>query len=261
MLKFKYKYNFNRNFMVNKNILILGAIILAILGVIAYSWSQKGDNPVPSISPVVFASPTALPNPTFTPTPTPQLSTTPTPSVDVSGWKTYRNDKYGISFRYPSAWVLGKDSSADQNFFGISFAIENINTELSVVGVTNSYINEGPPGWFGYCAVANKNVDQFCEKGCTRINDKTATRRGIENHGDKTYSLLAYTNISKKFPSICWELDMSPILFKVADQKGISYYEVKNEDVEDYIKGNDIDKDLKDIMQKFEELSQSIKSF
>ncbi len=54
---------------------------------------------------------------------------------------------------------------------------------------------------------------------------------------------------------------MSSILFKVADKKGIGYYEVKKEDVEDYIKENDKDEDLKDIMQKFDEFSKSIKSF
>jgi hypothetical protein len=179
---------------------------------------------------------------------------------ETADWKTYRNEKYGISFQYPSSWLLEKDS-ADKNIFGMSFAVKNINTRLSVIGVTNDYADEGPPGWFGYCAVSYKNVDQFCEKGCTRINDRTATRRGIENHGDKTYSLLAYTNESKKFPSICWELDLSLILSKIAEQKGINYYEVKNEDVEIYIKENNTDEDLKDVIQEFEEFSQSIKSF
>lgn len=92
--------------MSNNNTLTIGIIILAIVGVVAYSLSKNGVNPNPSVSPTVSASPTASPSPTITPTPTPQTSTTPTPSVDVSDWKIYKNEEYGFGLKYPSEFLF-----------------------------------------------------------------------------------------------------------------------------------------------------------
>lgn len=97
--------------MSNNNTLTIGIIILAIVGVVAYSLSKNGINPNPSISPTVSASPTASPSPTFTPTSTPQPSSTPTPSVDVSSWKTYRNDEYGFEIKYPNFFATATTKS------------------------------------------------------------------------------------------------------------------------------------------------------
>ncbi len=238
------------------------AVVLA-LGFVAFVKPKLGEPVQKSIDNVTDVALTKKPDKTINSTPEP----TSTPAdddvskIDTSDWKIYQNEDYGISFRYPSAWLLERDSPTDENIFGMSFIVGEIDSRLSVIGVTNKYVEEGPFGWFGYCAVAYKNVDQFCKEGCLRINDETATRRGIENHGDMGYSLLAYSNSSKKFPSICWELDMSSIIFKVAEQKDIGYYEVKDEDIEYYISENKKDESLKDIIQKFKEFSQSIKSF
>lgn len=249
----KYNKEITNQYMNKNKIVSIRAVMIfvimfslgTVLGLTAYMLTIKKSPDIP-VQPIPDSS--IAPNPSDN------------PETDISDWKTYQNKDYGISFKYPSSWLLEKDS-ADKNLFGMSFSIENINTTLSVVGITNNYVDDGPPGWFGYCAVAYKDVDQFCKEGCIRINDKTATRRGRENHGDAGYSLLAYTNASKNFPSICWELDMGLILSKIADQKGIEYYKVKDEDVEAYIKENDKDENLKDIILKFEEFSQSIKSF
>lgn len=46
-----------------------------------------------------------------------QMNTqTVVPSVvadDTAGWKTYTNDKYGFSFKYPPTWILSEDVKND----------------------------------------------------------------------------------------------------------------------------------------------------
>jgi hypothetical protein len=41
---------------------------------------------------------------------------TPSPQVDMSDWKTYRNDKYGFEFKYPSDWNIDRVQGSTNNF-------------------------------------------------------------------------------------------------------------------------------------------------
>ncbi len=190
----------------NKSIIaLIGLTATALVLVLDFFAFIKSETVVPVqptsnsiIIPTATPISELIPMPTSTPIITPSLTPDEVSEADTSDWKIYRKEKYGISFKYPSVWLLEK-VGREENLFGMSFNIKNIDTELSAVGVTDKYVNEGPFGWFGCCAVAYKNVDQFCEKGCVRIDDKTATRRGIENHGDMGYSFLAHTNASKIF--------------------------------------------------------------
>jgi len=40
-----------------------------------------------------------------------------TPSVDMANWKTYRNDKYGFEFKYPSSWEQCWYAGNDVGFY------------------------------------------------------------------------------------------------------------------------------------------------
>lgn len=179
---------------------------------------------------------------------------------ETADWKTYQNKDYGISFKYPSNWLLKEDISVDKNTFSMWFSIEKPNTILTVVGISDEYMNEGPPGRYGYCA-SYKNVDQFCDEGCIKLNNSTATSRGIINRGDIGYSLLAYTDVSRNFSSICWDLDLSSLLSEISKKKNVSYYKVTNEDVETYLKEGSASEEMENVIKNFELLSRSIELF
>ncbi|MBI3589546.1 MAG: hypothetical protein HY093_04025 [Candidatus Liptonbacteria bacterium] len=72
-----------------------------------------------------FATKTKQPTPAST-NQEPQASNLPAPentaSNEISNWKTYRNDTYGFSIKYPSDWLASKGSwSEDGGFFYVGF--------------------------------------------------------------------------------------------------------------------------------------------
>ncbi len=89
--------------------IILAIVILVALGIIAYFIMLKNPSPVavqPTASPTITPIITSAPEPTLTPTPEPAIIPTPTPNIDISNWKTYRNEDYGYSVEYPSTWLI-----------------------------------------------------------------------------------------------------------------------------------------------------------
>lgn len=62
--------------------------------------------------------------------PLPALAGTPVaPSSSTSDWKSYTNDKYGISFSYPNTYIIQADES-DTNPFSINIYTDNSNNKL-----------------------------------------------------------------------------------------------------------------------------------
>ena len=171
---------------------------------------------------------------------------------ETEDWKTYSNKDYGISFQYPSHWKIKNDElSEDKNLFSIIMD----GVALRIVGVNEDYEDSGHPGWVGYCAVYNKNIEQFCEEDCTRINSKTAIKLEKEYHGDTTFGYKAYTNASTTFSSVCFEMVLGNLL-----EEGIDYYSLSEEDIKGAIEKLDENNQVRIIMKDFEKLSQSIKN-
>src|SRR3989344_3275097 len=76
-------------------------IILAVLAFGGYSvWKKQA----PTLTPI---SPTDT---NIEPATSPS-----TPSVDMAGWKTYRNDKYGFEVKYPSEYLVKENLQALSN--------------------------------------------------------------------------------------------------------------------------------------------------
>lgn len=87
-------------------------VILAAAGFFGWNYLQKQKVVTPVVAPTATTEVTPL-----------VTSTTPTTTSDVStaDWKTYTNDTYKISFKYPKDWTLitGKN---DSNFTEIVFS-------------------------------------------------------------------------------------------------------------------------------------------
>lgn len=74
-------------------------IILLALGGGAYLWSQK-----------------KVEAPSSTDVPTDNSFTTLSQPDETASWKTYKNDKYGFEFKYPSNYKIRDDYNNDWNF-------------------------------------------------------------------------------------------------------------------------------------------------
>lgn len=116
----KHNPNSNGSIIIASMVLVLFAGIVA-LGIYKYTRDTDDGSSVPQ------------PTPTTTeaePTPT------PTPSIDTSNWKTYTNEEYGISFKYPENWGNFKEShnlyitqdKTDQ--YNYSYSMDELNADL-----------------------------------------------------------------------------------------------------------------------------------
>jgi len=97
-----------------KSILIFVIVLFAFvaaLNMTVYFSSVKNTPPIavqPTVTPIPNPSPT--PTPTVKPTPAPP---TVTPAIDISNWKTYRNEEYGYEFKYPSDYHVEDTKGTD----------------------------------------------------------------------------------------------------------------------------------------------------
>ncbi|MDP3057763.1 MAG: PsbP-related protein [bacterium] len=84
-----------------------------------------------------------------------QSTVEPTPVVDISDWKTYRNEKYGYEFKYPSNIFLnsydevGNEIEIANNAItvatqynnkkGVIFFVRDVNISLTPDGIKNQF--------------------------------------------------------------------------------------------------------------------------
>lgn len=84
---------------------VLGLVLVAGLVFGGYKLGQKQ----------LVSEPKPTPTPSLVATPTPLSSEAPAKEEDpTANWKTYRNEKYEISFKYPTEWV--KEGSPFENY-------------------------------------------------------------------------------------------------------------------------------------------------
>lgn len=75
---------------------------------------------------------------TTTPTPTPIVVATPTPDP-TADWKTYTNDKYGFSFKYPQTLSMEINEVSTSNYIQLIF---NGSSQFSITASTKYPVNQ-----------------------------------------------------------------------------------------------------------------------
>ena len=140
--------------------------------------------------------------------------------------------------------------------------IYDTQTHFHMIAINDNYVDEGHPGWFGYCAVIYNNIEQFCNDGCEMLNDDVAFDLRPTYHGDYGYSAFAYTNISNDYPSICIELDISQVLQEVSDDNSLLYRDIiiSEYDVKSMIQNREVSDKILTTVDDFKELAKSIKA-
>ncbi|MEK7650726.1 MAG: hypothetical protein AAB364_02560 [Patescibacteria group bacterium] len=121
-----------------KNTIII-LLVLVVLGFAGYTFYNQVQ-PDYSYQPSATAPILNTPDNSFT--------TKPAPVVDeTKDWKTYKNEKYGFEFKYPTSWKLSEnivEVYPGASFFGVRIE------DLSVSGdVTMSFTINGVPSYTG----------------------------------------------------------------------------------------------------------------
>lgn len=188
------------------------------------------------------------------------------PQKASKNWNTYQNSKLDIVFDYPSTWQPQEITSWGDGDFRLNFKTTELKQDyeginyLQIVGINDKYVDEGHPGWFGYCAVSYSNIEEFCKDGCERLNNDVAIDFRPVYHGESGFSAIAYTNLSRKYPSICFELNLSQVLSEIATEKGVNYYEVsKNYNVKSMIANREVSDSILNAVDNFKNFAKTIK--
>lgn len=155
-------------------------------------------------------------------------------------WELTRLEDSRIEYKHPAVW----------------------REELHVAEVNpKTYKEVGHGGWYGYCAVSNENIDDFCEEGCIKVNENVVYDFRFVFHREGGISALAYTNLSKENPSICFELPLPEIWEKILIDNVVYEDENGAYDVEQYLKNGNLSSETLKTVEDFKVFAQSIKRY
>lgn len=170
--------------------IIFVIVILVAAGLIVYFVMSKNSLPVavqPTASPIVTPTVIITPTPVPTLTPTPVESIMPTPNIDISSWKIYKNEDYGYSVEYPSAWLIKTRENYQVHFLapeGSRISGDSWSGEGNIFITMNELQNNqklNPPS-------------QYSSKSSISIDGINAIRyEGVEGGQDRTIPSFMYT--------------------------------------------------------------------
>lgn len=153
-------------------------VIVSIIVTMQYYEVLNATQPVVVITPKLTSSVTPTP---ILATPTPLATTpAPTPNLDITTWKTYRNDNAGFSLKYPGEWGPVKEEEFRKSIAGKGEEFYTIfsNNNFIIGGNTadfEPYENQLPVYLGGnplkYCEELKKQVISIigCEKNNKNI--------------------------------------------------------------------------------------------
>lgn len=90
-------------------------------------------------------------------------------NLSMSDWKTYRNEKYGLEFKYPNEWLIAQESNTNNIFVRLSKDGEN-SFSLNIGPITD--IDGKKITLDEFLSFYNKNYkDTELKQGIKNIND------------------------------------------------------------------------------------------
>jgi len=171
-------------------------------------------------------------------------------------WLTYQNSVLDVAFDYPASWQPEDLTNFEAEKFGLIF----VNFDrIYITGTSDEFVlpETGDLGSFGECSMFVKNLEQFCKDGCQKINENVAVVYQETNHGERDFSAYIYTDLSKNYPSICFEMPIGNIL---ADDKGITFDTLReNYDIESLITNREFSDSLLKTLDDFEAVAKTIR--
>lgn len=97
----------------------------------------------------------------------PFISETPTFNSDISNWKTYRNEKYGVKFKYPKDWN-GGETEFDLSKLGNNNIYKRTETEIEILFGKKELQGATFVLW-----VMNRSINEAIEYDHSSFGDKT----------------------------------------------------------------------------------------
>jgi len=178
-------------------IIVIIVVIVAVLAVVAYVFGAK----LLSVKPTT--TPTLTPMVVITPSPTsvvsPISSLTP---VDIANWKTFTNEKYGFSFKYPQEYIIKTSDDITGATPFIVFVYPD-NTQIKLL-LTFSFDQAMKNDLTSKSGVATANPPELPNIMLGTLNypvTKYLTEEGVPGYGscmDTTSTAMYLANISGK---------------------------------------------------------------
>lgn len=172
--------------------------------------------------------------------------------------KEYLNREMGIDFSY--LLDFGFENPVFLDDIEGKFGLCSSGNDFCVVGVDHKYYSSDLlPGADSFCAAKYKNMSQFCENGCEKTNENVAVDYRTSGYGDREFSVMAYSDLSAKYPSICFTLNLNDALDEASKKKGVGYYDISDSDVKSMIKNRELSDDVLQKVDAFVKMASTIK--
>lgn len=142
-------------------------------------------------------------------------------AIDISTWKLYQNEKYGLEFKYPKDWKVEKKNGTDMphdawlNITPIITNQSNENLEFSMAIIKST---EKPEVWFQQIVGPEVVKSTFEINGSPAIYDAYNSKSHLSNHcviaNGKTLAYMVFSEILRQGTSLEYSYSQYLPIFK-----------------------------------------------